>query len=109
MDDMITAALPTQALIEEEKSSEQKTTEREQLNEDRHLAALKDHPGWAQIREQMLKDIDDFRNLTNVDISKYTDAELGQVVRGEKMVADKLQGYVQKIESAVKAVVASNG
>lgn len=108
MDDFVTAALPSQALVEDEKSPEQKAIEHDQTQDDYHLAALVDHPGWVQIREQMEKDIDDFKTFRSIDMSKYTNTQLGEVVRTERMVADKLQEYLNQIEEAVKAV-RSNG
>lgn len=95
--------------IESEKSPEQKLIEAEQRQQDFSLAALKDHPGWKQIREQMEKDVEDFKSFVHIDMAKYNNTELGEVVRTERMVADKLQGYLNKIDAAVEAVVRANG
>lgn len=95
--------------IEAEKSAEQKLIEQKQAQEDMQLAALRDHPGWKQIREQMEQDIEKFKSLEAIDMSRLDNAKLGEVVRTERMVATKLQEYVNKIDNAVKAVVIANG
>ncbi len=89
---------------EADKSPELKQQEEAQRQEDINLAALRDHPGWKQIRKQMVKDIEGFRTLSNLKIKEYTDSELGQVARTELQVAEKLQGYLSKIDQAVEAV-----
>jgi hypothetical protein len=110
MDDMIvnsTGGLPLTPM-EDDKSPEQQSIEREQYQEDYSLAALVDHPGWQQIRDIMVSDIDDFKTFKNIDMSQYNNTELGEVVRTERMVAEKLQGYLNRIDDAVKAVVIAN-
>lgn len=109
MDDFITAALPTQALVEEEKSPEQKTIEYEQTQEDYLLAALVDHPGWEELKKQILQDIDDFKSFKNIEMQKYDDDQLGRVVRTERMVAEKLELYLTKIDNAAQAIASRNG
>lgn len=109
MDDLITSSLPTAALVEEEKSEEQKAQEYEQKQDDYHLAALIEHPGWKQIAELMRKDIADARALKGINMATCTDKELGEIVRGEYRLAQRLDEYLSKVEEAVKAVAISNG
>ena len=111
MDDLITSSLPlpTAALVEEEKSEDQKAAEYEQVQEDYNLAALYDHPGWKKIKEMFEQDIEDFRMLKKINISALDDAHLGQSVRVERMVAEKLQEYMNRVDEAAKAVATKNG
>lgn len=106
MSELDDAAFSTVAYpIEQDKSPEQKIIESEQVQDDRILAALQDHPGWIKLREGIEQDIADFNSFKNIDMSKYNDKELGEVVRTERMVATKLQNYLSKIDEAVKAVI----
>lgn len=90
--------------IEAEKSTEQKETEDKENQKLIEVAALAQHPGWKHIRKMMAEDLDNVLRLKEVDLQKYTNAELGEVVRVEHMLAEKLQKYLSKIDDAVKAV-----
>lgn len=98
------STLATAPQIEAEKSDEQKAAEHEEAQKEYAVAALSEHPGWKTLRDMMVQDIDDFRTLKFVNMKQYTDKELGEVVRGEHAVANKLQAYLKKVDDAVKAV-----
>jgi hypothetical protein len=42
--------------------------------------------------------------LRDVNLKQYDNAQLGEVVRVEHMLAEKLQKYLAKVDDAVKAV-----
>lgn len=99
-----TSSLATAPLIEDEKSAAQKAEEQKDSQDDFSVAALSKHPGWKQIREMMTQDIEDITMLKAIDMQKYTNEELGEVVRVEHQVAEKLQKYLSKVDEAVRAV-----
>jgi hypothetical protein len=96
--------LATSPDVESSKSDELKQNEQESAKTDYAVAALNDHPGWKVIRGMMADDIDAFKSLSFVDMKKYSNAELGEVVRVEHMVATKLQTYLDKVDQTVLAV-----
>ena len=53
----------------------------------------------------METDIDNFRMLKNIQMKSYDNSQLGELVRVEHMVAEKLQSYLTTIDEAVKAIV----
>ncbi len=94
----------TSGIVEDEKSYELKRIESEQAQKDYSLAALNDHPGWIQIRKEMEQDIENFKTLKNINLARYRNDQLGELVRVEHMVAEKLQKYLDKTDNAVKAI-----
>jgi hypothetical protein len=102
LDDVMTVTSPT--LIEAEKSDEQKEVEEKESKKLFEVAALAKHPGWKQVRKMMADDIDNVLRLRDVNLKQYDNAQLGEVVRVEHMLAEKLQKYLAKVDDAVKAV-----
>lgn len=99
-----TSTLITAPDIEAAKSPEQKSIEHDEMQKEFAVAALNQHPGWQELRAMMVKDIEDFRALRTVNMSSYNNKQLGEVVRTEHAIADRLETYLRKVDQAAKAV-----
>ena len=105
LDNLSSVVLPELSYdMGQEKSPEQAAIEHEQVQKDYSLAALIDHPGWKQIKDKMLADVERIRSLKDIDFKTYPDKELGEVVRSEFQLATKLEEYLSSVEEAVKAI-----
>ena len=102
--DMLLPQEDMQALEANERNDikEQEAEDRKKLNE---IKSLKNHPGWIQIKTDVLdkrieayKSGEALRGL--VANPKTTDAELGSFLRKSMDVADELQLIVNMIENA---------
>lgn len=102
LEDVTTVSMPQ--IIEAEKSDDQKEVEAKETKKLYEVAALAKHPGWKEVRKMMASDIDNVLRLKDVNLKQYDNAQLGEVVRVEHMLAEKLKKYLAKVDDAVKAV-----
>lgn len=88
---------------DEQQDLEAVVEEQQVQQEENELAAVIDHPAWKRVEEMFHRDIRAFKEGANIDFKAYDDAALGQVLRAEHMVAERLQGYLAKIANVVQA------
>lgn len=86
--------------IDEDKSPAQAKEEKDEEKAELELAATTDEKGWPKLREMIEKDIDACERLTEVDLSRLNDLQLGRAVRVEQLLAAKLRSYLEKIDNA---------
>lgn len=89
--------------IDEEKSEELAEAELEEDRLEAEIGGLKGNRGWTALRNKILLDIEGLEKHSGVELNTMTNAELGEVVRTDLMVAEKLRNYVMMVELASEA------
>ena len=96
------------AELNPKQAEDQAQQEAEELSVLAKIAALKDHPGYKQMRELRLKTINHYRSgefakalLTDGSI---TDEEFGKKMRVGMLVADELEKELNTVELADKVI-----
>jgi len=101
MENVLNGEMPELPLSPIEKSTEQAQAENSALQELRDVAGI---PGWERIRKQMLADADALLRHKDVTFdAKTPDAEVGRILRNQLIMADWIQAYVERIDSAFEA------
>ena len=83
-----------------EKSEELKEVEHKEAVEEEKLAAIGRSDAWEFLDKKLAADIDRLERNADIDFKQLNDLELGQAVRVDHMLAQKLQSYRDEINDA---------
>lgn len=88
--------------------AEEKKTEDVEMRALQEIATLESHPGWKLVKEQFLRDIEEYRSGRKLgDLLKdytLTDAQIGQATRNINLVADELTRILNSVTLAVAEI-----
>lgn len=98
------AIRPSTPINQVEEEIQAEVEEKQILNDEKRLATVVSHPGWAEFESMLREDIEKFRTGKNVNFKTLSDNELGQIIRVEHMVADRLEAYLSKVYDTERSV-----
>lgn len=75
-----------------------------ELQEEKTLASLAQHPGWALFATEYRRQIMRLRTMADVDLSEKDDAAVGQLKRAYDLAAQKMEDELVRVEQIAEVI-----